>query len=60
MPRTRGMISFLGKIRKLKSGQMVLTIPSKFRELVNTEDLIWIGVSDEKDDLKRGEQIINK
>jgi len=54
-----GWISFLGMIRRGKaSGQLMITIPKRFRALVTPDKLIYVKVSAEKEDLEKGEQVI--
>lgn len=52
-----GYLSFLGKIRKGSSGQLIITIPRKFRELVTINKLVYITLSENKEDISKGEQI---
>ena len=53
-----GILSFLGYIRKAKSsGQLTITIPKKFDEMITANKLVYISISDKKTDIGKGEKV---
>jgi hypothetical protein len=52
-----GSLSFLGYIREGSSGQLIITVPKKFRKLVTPNKLLFIFISDKKADITKGEKI---
>lgn len=52
-----GSLSFIGILRKGSSGQIVITIPRRFRDLVSTDTPVYILISNRKEDMSKGESI---
>jgi hypothetical protein len=52
-----GYITFIGMLRKGSSGQIIVTVPKKFRSIVSTNHLVYIKISSNKKDIKEGESI---
>jgi hypothetical protein len=52
-----GKISFYGCIRKGSSGQTIITVPKKYRDIITVNKLCMIIISSRKEDMSIGEKI---
>jgi len=52
-----GFVSFFGTIREGSNGQMIITVPAKFRKVVSVNKLVFVKISNEKKDLEGIEEV---
>jgi len=52
-----GKLAFSAMLREGSSGQIILTVPSKYRGIISTKRLVHITISNKKEDFQQGEII---